>query len=140
MPIQNYGEGWRIELSSYGRTSPRGTPVDFTNQIGVYILYNELRTVYIGRAGKEEGTILSHVKSHREMGDKDPWDTFSWFGFRPVGIDGSLQHIREVSTWDEEEIRDSEAMLVYVLNPPNNLRSGDYRHIPRYFQLPTAPI
>jgi hypothetical protein len=139
MPIQNYGDGWRIELSSYGRTSPRGTPVDFAGQIGVYILYDEQRPVYIGRDGHDEGSILSQVKAHRERRDKDPWDTFSWVGFRPVGIDGSLQRIREPSTWYEEEIRDNEALLVYVLNPPNHLRSGDYRHIPRYFQVPATP-
>ena len=139
MPIQNYGEAWRNEHSDFGRTSPRGIPVDFENQIGVYILFKEQRIVYIGRAGKGEGTVFSRVKDHHATGDKGTWDTFSWFGFRPVGIDGTLQPVRESSMWYEEEIRDIEALLIYVLNPPNNLRSGDYRHIPQYFQLPEEP-
>jgi hypothetical protein len=140
MPIQNYGEAWRIAQSSFGRTSPRAIPVDFSEQIGVYILFDDQRLVYIGRAGNpEEGTILSRVKNHRQMADKGNWDTFSWFGFRPVGIDGMLQPARDGTLWYEEEIRDMEALLVYVLNPPNNLRSGDYRHIARYYQVPSAP-
>ena len=140
MPIRNYGEAWRVEHSTYGHTSPRAISVDFSAQIGVYLLFDDQRLVYVGRAGNsEEGTILSRVQNHRETADKGSWDTFSRFGFRPVGIDGTLQSLRENTLWSEEEIRDMEALLIYVLNPPNNLRSGDYRHIPKYYQLPNAP-
>jgi hypothetical protein len=140
MPIQNYGEAWRVQQSNFGRTSPRAIPVDFSAQIGVYILFDELRLVYIGRAGNpEEGTILSRVQSHHDTGDKGSWDTFAWFGFRPVGIDGTLRPLRESTIWYDDEIRDMEALLVYVLKPPHNLRSGDYRHLPKYYQVPREP-
>ena len=44
-----------------------GNPVDFREQVGVYVLYDDnFRVVYVGQAGAGNQTLLGRLKQHRK--------------------------------------------------------------------------
>jgi hypothetical protein len=139
MPICNYGVRWAWERSGWGRTSLRGKLVNFADQIGIYLLYHKDTCVYVGRACRGEGTIGSRLYAHKRSPDK-VWDSFTWFGFRNVGDDGELELALESVRSYEDDIRDMEAVLIYLLSPEHNLRAGDHRHLVHHEQLETDPL
>lgn len=72
--------------------------VDFTDQIGLYILYDRREPIYIGKSQNSIGKrLLDHTKD-RFAGR---WDRFSWFGFRKVSDNGSL----EISDNESSEVK-----------------------------------
>ena len=58
------------------------TPVNFTEQVGVYVLYDVHRPVYVGRV--TEPRIGIRLFDHTRDRLTGRWDRFSWFGVRGV--------------------------------------------------------
>jgi hypothetical protein len=136
MPIRNYGLHWDFELGQKGRRTKRGPVVDFEPQIGVYLLYRRKKLIYVGRSGKGfgpniGGRLVHHSREGKLVGK---WDSYSWFGFFPV-IDGKIRKRKKTDVSVAEEIRDIEALLIYLLDPPENGRPGDHGHIDAYSQV-----
>lgn len=76
--------GQTYQLLGYrGDRYPKLEFCDFRRARGIYILYNQFRATYIGRARGSEG-LGSRLKSHHRDGWKD-WDRFCWFSFDSVG-------------------------------------------------------
>ena len=86
----NWGsQGYSGSLS--GKLAKNSDSVEFKDQIGIYILYEPIFTpVYIGQAGFGNANLLQRLRNHRNDHLRDRWTSFSWFGFRNIGQDGSL--------------------------------------------------
>ena len=92
------------------------------NQTGIYLLHDFRDILYIGRA--IDSSLGSRLLVHTRDRLKTRWNRFSWFGFRAVKANGTLDRIS-----DNYELRDvisaMEALLIEALEPPQNRRGGD---------------
>ena len=93
MLVHNYGLFWRRYDVFWGRPNVPGRldgvpaketlakPIDFREQAGVYVLYDDnFRLVYVGQAGAGNQFLFSRLKHHRRDALADRWTRFSWFG------------------------------------------------------------
>ena len=114
----NWGRGCKI----LGRQVRGAAPIDFSEQQGVYILHKGNSIVYVGRTSD---TLRSRLREHASTPGKGfRWDRFSWFGFRPVNEDGTLEDVpNNVTSSDLFSILES--VLIEALEPPVNGRRGD---------------
>lgn len=97
--------------------------VDFSNQEGVYLLYDGSRLVYVGRVS--EPRLGKRLREHTRDRLSGRWDRFSWFGLRPVGADGELEVVPDGDLNSDLVISTLEALLIEALEPPQNRRQGD---------------
>lgn len=128
--INAFGMYWSRENIHWSPTIPRllgrqtvgSTPVDFTDQRGVYLLYDRGAAIYVGRA-IDQG-VGTRLKQHTidRLGSR--WDRFSWFGVHRVSEDGSLN--KDEQTYDRGLlIATMEALLIESVEPTQNRRRGD---------------
>lgn len=104
-----------------GRQNPDSANVDFAKQVGVYILHDRDRVIYVGRASSE---LFTRLKAHTIDRLRGRWDRFSWFGLRSVDEDGNLSDHQ--APWTPEVVIETmEALLIESLEPPLNRRRGD---------------
>ena len=83
------GESPEYRLPGENPTFQEGIWVCFANQVGIYLLHNGDRTVYVGRTASNDTTnLFSRLRYHHEK--KRRWDKFSWFGFSKVMDNGSI--------------------------------------------------
>lgn len=144
MPIRNYGVNWKWSPKMYrtgshgmwGRQG-HGKPVDFSTQIGIYTLEQDGEIMYVGRSGKGEApSIFGRLYGHYYDGHKrGKWNTFSWYGFRPVTPSGKLYLTPKINMPIDQVISDIEALVIGVLEPALNATSGSYKHMQRYKQV-----
>lgn len=74
--------------------------IDFRDQIGVYVLYDEGRNpIYIGQAGQGHARLFNRLRSHQRDSLAHRWQYFSWFGLLSVNKNG------ELSGWDDPSKR-----------------------------------
>ena len=93
--------------------------VDFWNQAGVYILYDNYKLVYIGRA--TEDRMGSRLRRHRKNRHKERWDSFSWFGLRAIKkTSASLSDAGKKRVSADDIVKALEAILIEVTDPPLN--------------------
>ena len=126
--LRAFGMFWQRSLVSwtgaaklFGRQGAGATNVNFANQVGVYLLHDRERVIYIGRA---TDTLFARLKSHTVDRIGGRWDRFSWFGLRAVEDDGTLSESRV--PWSQEVVIETmEALLIESLEPPLNRRRGD---------------
>ncbi len=154
--VQCFGIRWRRNLVNFGKPGARQkgslvgfqigkrkrTKVDFWDQTGVYALYDGPELVYVGRAIKGNDSLGKRIAAHnREPAKADRWTALSWFGFRKVNLDGSLQSerlpSRLIQTADMAKV--FEGLLIEFLSPRLNKRGGDLDHVPRYAQFRADP-
>jgi hypothetical protein len=113
---------WRRTPKLLGIESLGADPVDFSEQRGIYLLYDGREVVYVGRStDRPLGRRLYEHTIDRLSGR---WDRFSWFGFRPVSETGLLGEIREMYN-SELIISMLEAVLIEAIEPRQNRRRGD---------------
>ena len=131
-----YGLYWERDKVNWkpGSGRPRGLwgtagdgtkPVNFSNQAGIYVLYNGMTPLCVGRTFAEDRALITRLVSHHGDDRKGArWDRFSWFGFRRVGKDGQLAAANtNVST--DLLITFLEAVMIEAFLPPLNNRGGD---------------
>lgn len=112
---------WSARPKILGRQSAGATHVDFAEQLGIYLLHDRDRVVYVGRAAD---ALVTRLKAHTADRLEGRWDRFSWFGLRDVGADGQLSDAH--TAWDQEAVIETlEALLIECLEPPQNRRRGD---------------
>lgn len=95
--VTSFGMFWRrdqVDWSKGNRSRILGhqagneKEINFAGLIGVYLLHDGARTVYVGRVSKPRmGLRLFEHTKDRLSGR---WDRFSWFGLRPVLSKGAL--------------------------------------------------
>ena len=98
------------------------TPVDMARQAGIYILHERERVVYVGKT--ESNGLIERLKDHKKGKKWERWDSFSWYGFRPVNKNsGDLEHFDSLSA--HSSLADVlESLLIEVLCPYLNNQSG----------------
>lgn len=138
--IHNYGLFWRRNDVFWGRPHVRGhlkgvlaketssSPVDFRDQAGVYVLYDDnFRLVYVGQAGAGNQRLFSRLKHHREDALADRWTRFSWFGIRWVRKNGKLAvGSAKASIQSAHVLNHIEAILISAAEPPHNRQGGRF--------------
>ena len=135
--ISAYGLYWEREKVKWngaatklmGRQTPESDPVDFAEQIGVYLLHNNGRTLYVGRTtDRLRSRLVSHCNPSNSIANQLSfrWNQFSWFGFRDVG-DGSAGLKQMPQQIDANRfVAIMETVLIEALEPPINGRRGEY--------------
>ncbi|MFO1015011.1 MAG: hypothetical protein U1E50_14735 [Caulobacteraceae bacterium] len=120
----------------FGRQGLGATDVDFSNQVGVYLLHDRDRVIYVGRA---TDTLASRLKAHTTDRLGGRWDRFSWFGLRGVSDEGTLGE--PTAAWTHLVVIETlEALLIESLEPPLNRRRGDNFSAVEYIQVEDPEI
>jgi hypothetical protein len=133
--IRAYGEFWSPDLVDWGRRGPGGRAelwgragnldVNVWEQLGVYVLHHEWQAVYVGRIDSVKRTLGQRLREHRSGRLAGRWDRFSWYGMRAINKDGTLRKLALRQTASlESVIRTTEAVLLRVGVPPQNIVSG----------------
>jgi hypothetical protein len=112
---------WSGRPRLWGRQSEGASDVDFSEQVGVYLLHDRDRTIYVGRA---TDTLFARLKAHNGDRLSGRWDRFSWFGLRGVQEDGTLGD--PATAWTHNVVIETlEALLIETVEPPLNRKRGD---------------
>ena len=125
--LRAFGMFWQRELVLWsgtkllGRQSAGASEVNFAGQVGVYLLHDRERVIYVGRA---TDTLFARLKAHTVDRLGGRWDRFSWFGLRSVSTKGELAD-SEVPWNHDVVVETMEALLIESLEPPLNRRRGD---------------
>lgn len=136
--LRAFGMFWQRELvhwepatpKLFGRQSSGAAEVNFAEQIGVYLLHDRDRVIYVGRA---TDTLVVRLRVHTSDRLGGRWDRFSWFGLRGVGEDGRL--LEDAVPWSQTVVIETlEALLIESLEPPLNRRRGDNFSAIEYLQ------
>ena len=129
--INAFGMFWDRNRVQWKSSMPRllgvqqsgSEPVNFTEQAGVYVLYDGSRPIYVGKAiERRMGLRLFDHTRDRLTGR---WDRFSWFGVRGVRDDGNLTPLPKAGIAVMSLIATMEALLIEGLEPPQNRRQGE---------------
>ncbi|MEQ1770954.1 MAG: HTH domain-containing protein [Devosia sp.] len=137
--LQAFGMFWRRDAVMWSRSKPlilgRQTPgaaeVDFADQVGVYLLHDRDRVIYVGRAAD---ALYTRMRAHTFDRLAGRWDRFSWFGLKTVGQDGKLRD--EAPPWSHAVVIETmEALLIETLEPPLNRKRGDNFAAVEYLQV-----
>jgi hypothetical protein len=136
--ISSFGMFWRRDAIEWvstpkilGMQQIGANPVDFHNQLGIYLLYDGREVVYVGRA--TERPLGRRLYEHTVDRLSSRWDRFSWFGLLPVSETGELSSLPE-SYLGTKIIPAVEAILIEALEPRQNRKRGDDLSAVEYIQ------
>ncbi|RID92721.1 hypothetical protein D2N39_03310 [Gemmobacter lutimaris] len=113
---------WRHKPRLLGQQQQGAKSIDFCEQVGIYLLYDRSRVIYVGRSvDRPLGVRLSEHTRDRLNGR---WDRFSWFGLKGVDSTGKLGE-PDFSVGIPQIISLMEAILIESLEPSQNRKRGD---------------
>jgi hypothetical protein len=105
-----------------GRQAASDESVDFSEQRGVYLLYDRNEVIYVGRA-TDQG-LGTRLRQHTVDRLNGRWDRFSWFGIDAVSERGKLKG--ENRSFNATMlIATMEALLIESVEPSQNRKRGD---------------
>jgi hypothetical protein len=142
--VNAFGMYWRREFAVWtpprllGQQQPGSTPVDFTQQRGVYLLHDRREVVYVGRT-TDQG-LGDRLKQHTINRLNGRWDRFSWFGVYPVSEDGNVVTDAALAFSLDNLIATMEALLIEGLEPPQNRKRGDGFSAVEFLQVPDPDL
>lgn len=113
---------WKNNPQMLGQQQLGAIPVDMSQQIGVYLLYDGRKVIYVGRS--IERPIGQRLYEHTQDRLRARWDRFSWFGLHEVTEKGELK-INTLAVNTETFIAMLEAVLIESMEPPQNRKRGD---------------
>jgi len=139
--LNAFGMFWRRDEVDWDRAGKdllgsqlkAAQPVNFAEQVGVYILYSGNRIVYVGRT--TEPRLGVRLWEHTRDRLAGRWDVFSWFGVREVAPDGSLGPVPSGNFAVDMLVATMEALLIEGLEPPQNRRRGDGFNATEFIQV-----
>lgn len=146
--VKSYGLFWEKEYVNWNTNSENGEllgnlrgkkkqPVNFAEQVGIYILYEDYKLVYVGQAGAgDKKRLLDRLRSHTRDGLSKRWNQFSWFGFRKVLKNKLGKDI--YSNLNKEIILNTlEAILIDACEPVLNKQGGQWenKELQKYRQV-----
>jgi len=114
--------GWSGQPKLWGIQQIGATPVDFSKQVGIYLLYDAREIVYVGRS--TDRPLGRRLYEHTLDRLSTRWDRFSWFGMRKVLENGELGDLPQ-SLSPDNLIPAMEAVLIEALEPRQNRKRGD---------------
>lgn len=142
--ITSFGMFWRrdaVEWTSnpklLGMEQIGADAVDFSNQIGIYLLYDGREVIYVGRT--TDRPLGRRLYEHTMKRLSTRWDRFSWFGMLPVSDSGVLGELPGIFP-AEKIIPAMEAILIEALEPCQNRKRGDGLPVAEYFQKEDSEI
>lgn len=144
--IQAFGIYWNRELVHW-KTTPdllgiqqlNADPVNFKDQIGVYLLHDGRETIYVGQAIAQP--LGQRLKEHTIDRLSGRWDRFSWFGFYRVIDIGKLEVIEKLEQLNMQDIGDLlEAILIESIEPRQNRKQGNLFAGHEYLQRESPEI
>ena len=122
---------WRTTPEISGMQYIGSDPVDFCNQLGVYLLYDSREVIYVGRA--TDRPLGKRLSEHTRDRLRTRWNRFSWFGLLPVDDSGTLGNLPD-SFSSSNMIPTLEAVLIEALEPRQNRKRGDDMAAVEYIQ------
>jgi hypothetical protein len=144
--INAFGMFWDRDGVYWGTRRPRllgvqqsgSASVDFADQVGVYVLYDGSRAIYVGRV--TEPRMGHRLFEHTRDRLSGRWNRFSWFGVRGVRANGELTPIPTVEIGVTSLIATMEALLIEGLEPPQNRRQGEGFNAVEFIQEPDPEV
>lgn len=113
---------WRQTPKLLGMQEIGADPVDFSTQLGVYLLYDGREVIYVGRT--TDRPLGRRLNEHTRDRLATRWDRFSWFGLCPVSNTGKLGPLPENYSANLL-IPTLEAILIEAVEPRQNRKRGD---------------
>lgn len=130
---------WKTNMPSlYGVQQFGSTPVNFTAQAGVYLLYDGRTVVYVGKVTEPRMGLRLFEHTRDRLSGR--WDRFSWFGVRAVRDSGELSPLPPAEIAVATLIATMEALLIEGLEPPQNRRQGDGFNAVEFLQVTDPQI
>lgn len=128
-------------LGRLGQNRPGLRVVDFRDQRGLYVLYGNYGTHYVGLA-RDRG-LGDRLKDHLSDHHGGLWDRFSWFGFRYVLTTNEaatgLGRLASPATYAAGELNsvigDMEALLIKALGCPSNVADMNFPRGQEWMQV-----
>lgn len=150
--IRNYGLFWKLEDTFLGRGRNAGhlkgtpanaltsDPVDFRDQVGIYVLYSDYKIVYIGQAGYGNRKLFDRLKQHTRDNLANRWNQFSWFGLRYALKSNVLSVVPDKLNPSKNTLLNHiEAILIHAGEPPLNRQGGKWgKNVKHYLQYRDA--
>jgi hypothetical protein len=113
-------------------------PVNFAGQVGVYLLHDRDRVVYVGKVDSNE-RLGQRLKEHTKGRLAYRWERFSWFGLRRPTEDGKLvESSREIG--EKELVGLMEAILIEAIEPGLNRQRGEGLRSVEFYQAEDPTI
>lgn len=142
--VSSFGMFWRREAIEWksmpkllGMQQIGATPVDFTKQLGIYLLYDGREVIYVGRT--TDRPLGKRLYEHTIDRMSARWDRFSWFGLLPVSDAGSLGKLPQ--NYDATKMIPAlESILIEALEPRQNRKRGDDLAAVEYLQKEDSEI
>ena len=122
-------DGRRELLGRLNSNSPALRVVNFWDQRGIYVLYNDYGPYYVGKTRGETMSLGKRLAQHA-TDKRSPhcgrWTRFSWFGWRGVlksrdssGFNKLRQVPEQLLTTSEATVGDIETLLIHALGTRN---------------------
>ena len=122
---------WSGKPKILGKQGFGASEVNFAEQVGVYLLHDRERVIYVGRADE---AMFTRLRAHTTDRLGGRWDRFSWFGLRSVTPDATLSE--PAVAWTHTSVIETlEALLIESLEPPLNRKRGDNFSGAEYIQV-----
>lgn len=136
--VSSFGMFWRRDAVEWiatpkllGMQQIGATPVDFNQQLGIYLLYDGREVIYVGRT--TDRPLGRRLFEHTSDRMSARWDRFSWFGLLPVSDAGKLGSLPQ--TFEAAKLIPAlEAILIEALEPRQNRKRGDDLAAVEYIQ------
>jgi hypothetical protein len=128
---------WRNTSALLGRQQIGAETVDFSKQLGVYLLHDGREVTYVGRS--TDRPIGQRLYEHTKDRLQARWNRFSWFGLLRVTEDGRLVEAQATLSLDLVAVT-LEAVLIEGLEPRQNRRRGDGFNATEYLQADDPEI
>lgn len=147
--FRSYGLFWKVEDVFWGKPNSPGNlygkairkkksiPIDFRDQVGIYVLYFDYKLVYIGQAGNGNASLFKRLKYHCTDTMAGRWNQFSWFGIKQVITGNKLKADKlAIKTDVARALNHLEAMLIHSSEPPLNRQGGRWgKDVVQYIQF-----
>jgi len=148
-PVLCLGAHWKAS-DVYWRTAPKngalygvnaknltGHHINFAHQTGIYVLYGDYKSVYVGQSN---GSLFARLQMHFRKDDLvGRWDTFTWFGMRRAlsGDNPDLSSNESKFSITRGQLLDHfEAAMIHAFEPPMNGQEGRFgKSVVRYSQI-----
>ncbi len=138
--ISAFGMYWRRGLVHWtsnpkilGQQKIESHPIDFSEQIGVYLLHDSRNVVYVGRTIEQPLGRRLYMHTLDRLNGR--WDRFSWFGIKQVTEDAKLIPANFTGLNENIIIATMEALLIEGLEPSQNRKRGDDFRAIEYLQV-----
>lgn len=133
MLIRAYGHYWNPDIVEWGQKGPGGQgrllgtvkqngrnyEIDFWNAFGIYVLHDEFRAIYVGKAASTR--LGPRMRNHLTDRFAGRWDMFSFFSLSKVNVTSKNVAEPGIRQLKKETVNDTlEAISILIADPPLN--------------------